>query len=61
MRFIVLSLVSVFLVTGCCHTPDRPAYCARPFDLKDPAFDLDGSGTVTTLDFAIYQKSCSKE
>lgn len=60
-RSIVLAFALALLVAGCCHTPDRPSYCSRPFDMKDPAFDLDGSGTVTIADFAVYQKNCARD
>lgn len=53
MRFILISLL---LLAACAHKPD--SICDCPFDFKDKAFDLDGSGTVTTLDYSIYLKTC---
>lgn len=48
----------LFSMVSCAHGGGRPAYCKREFSFKDPAFDLDKSGTVTTADFAIYLDKC---
>lgn len=58
MRCMILGLALLSL-TACAHD-SKPKICARDFDFKDMAYDLDGSGTVTVADFNRYLALCDK-
>lgn len=60
MRYVILALL---FAIGCASSPKCPIDCSKdflfPFGQIGTVYDFDGSGVVTTADFATYKRICA--